>query len=159
LVRHRRSTDQPALSYYEDSFDHTTLRSLLLDPLGKPGDNSVRTRIFDFRTDEAVVEAPTRVRAGTALLFDGVFLLRPELDGCWDLSVFLEVDPAISLARARNRDLSLFGTRDTTELRYRERYLPGQQFYVSSVHPERRADILVDNNDPAAPKLLRIPPA
>ncbi len=158
-VRHRRSTDQPALSYYEDSFDYLTLRSLLLDPLGESGHISVRTKIFDFRADQVVDEAPTQVRFGTALLFDGVFLLRPELEECWDLSVFLQVDPAMSLARALSRDRSLSGTRGTTELRYRERYLPGQELYVSLVHPEQRAEILIDNNNPAAPELLRIPPA
>ncbi|MDH3398430.1 MAG: uridine kinase [Acidimicrobiia bacterium] len=158
-VRHSRSDDHPARSYYEDSFNYRALRRLLLDPLGESGDNSVRTRIFNFRTDEAIDEAPTQVRVGTALLFDGVFLLRPELKDCWDLSVFLEVDPAISLARALNRDLSLFGSRETTEHRYLERYLPGQELYVSLVHPERRAEILIDNNNPAAPRLLRIPPA
>jgi uridine kinase len=92
------------------------------------------------------------------LLFDGVFLLRPELEGCWDLSVFLQVDPATSLERVLKRDLRLFGTRDAIERRYCERYLPGQQLYVSLVHPERLAEILIDNNDPAAPRLLHIPP-
>jgi uridine kinase len=158
-VRHRRFADQPARSYYEDSFDYPALRSLLLDPLGQSGETSVRTRIFDFRTDQAIDEAPTRVRPGTVLLFDGVFLLRPELEDCWDLSVFLQVDPAISLARALNRDLTLFDTTATTERRYRERYLPGQELYVSLAHPERRAEVLIDNNNPDAPRLLRIPPA
>ncbi|MCP3972885.1 MAG: uridine kinase [bacterium] len=158
-VRRRRSNDQPARSYYEDSFDYPALRSLLLDPLGRAGETCVRTRIFDFRTDQAIDEAPTRVRPGTVLLFDGVFLLRPELEECWDLSVFLQVDPTISLARALDRDLALFGTTAITELRYRERYLPGQELYVSLVHPERRADVLIDNNNPAAPRLLRIPSA
>lgn len=47
-VRHRRSAQQPAHSYYEDSFDYQALRSLLLDPLGPDGDHVVRTRVFDF---------------------------------------------------------------------------------------------------------------
>ncbi len=157
-VRHRRSADQPACSYYEDSFDYPALRSLLLDPLGESDQESVRTRIFDFRTDQAIHEAPTRVLPGTVLLFDGVFLLRPELAECWDLSVFLRVDPATSLARALNRDRSHFGTTAATELQYRERYLPGQELYISVVHPERSAEVLIDNNNPATPKLLRIPP-
>lgn len=157
--RHRRSETQPARSYYEDSFDYPALRGLLLDPLGSPGENSVRTRIFDFRNDLTLDEPPTRVRFGTALLFDGVFLLRPELDGCWDLSIFLRVDPAISLDRALDRDRSLFGTADTVERRYRQRYLPGQALYLKLVDPERHAEVLIDNNDPATPRLLRIPQA
>ncbi len=158
-VRHLRSEEQPAHSYYEDSFDYQALRSLLLDPLGPGGDHIVRTRVFDFRTDLPIKEAPTRVQPGTLLLFDGVFLLRPELEGCWDLSVFVQVDPATSLQRASKRDVGLFGTSDATERRYRERYLPGQELYMSLVHPDQRAEVLINNTDPTAPRLLRIPPA
>jgi uridine kinase len=91
------------------------------------------------------------------LLFDGVFLLRRELEGCWDLSVFVQVDPAVSLHRALGRDVALFGTRDETERRYRERYLPGQELYMSLVHPDRTADVIIDNNDLISPELLRVP--
>jgi uridine kinase len=158
-ARHRRAEEQPARSYYEDSFDYPALRRLLLDPLGLPGERSVRTRVFDFRSDHPIDQAPEHVQPGSVLLFDGVFLLRPELDGCWDLSIFLRVDPAISLERALRRDIPLFGTREATEQLYRERYLPGQELYLSLVHPEQRAEVVIDNNDPAAPKLLRIPSA
>ncbi len=158
-LRHRRAEEHPARSYYEDSFDYRALRRLLLDPLGQSGEHVVRTRVFDFRTDQPIGEPPIDVQPGTVLLFDGFFLLRPELDGCWDLSVFLRVDPAISLERAMSRDISLFGTKEATERRYWERYIPGQELYLSSARPELRADVLIDNNSPGAPRLLRIPPA
>jgi uridine kinase len=157
--RHLRSDEQPAQSYYEDSFDYQALRGLLLDPLRPEGNHLVRTRVFDYRIDKPVEESPTRVHPGTVLLFDGVFLLRRELEGCWDLSVFVQVDPAVSLQRASTRDTDLFGTRDAIERRYRERYLPGQELYLSQVHADQRADVLIDNNDPTSPVLLRIPPA
>ncbi len=82
-----------------------------------------------------------------------------ELEGCWDLSVFVQVDPAVSLERASKRDVALFGTRDAAERRYRERYLPGQGLYMSQVFPDQRADVLIDNTDLTSPELLRIPPA
>jgi uridine kinase len=72
---------------------------------------------------------------------------------------FIQVDPAISLQRALKRDVGLFGTSDATERRYRERYLPGQELYLSLVCPDQRAEVLIDNNDPTAPILLRIPTA
>lgn len=156
-ARHLRGEELPARSYYEDSFDYPALRSLLLDPLGPAGNHEVRTRVFNFGMDRPVTEAPIRVRPGTTLLFDGVFLLRPELEGCWDLSVFVEIEPATSLQRAVKRDIALFGTSDATEQRYRQRYLPGQELYLSLVQPHLRADILIDNNDPENPILLRIP--
>ena len=158
-VRHRRAEEQPARGYYEDSFDYPALRRLLLDPLGRSGEHGVRTQVFDFRSDRPIDQEPEPVQPGSVLLFDGVFLLRPELDGCWDLSIFLRVDPAISLERALRRDIPLFGTREATERLYRERYLPGQALYLSLVRPEQRAEVLIDNNNPAAPKFLRIPQA
>jgi uridine kinase len=42
------------------------------------------------------------------LLFDGVFLLRPELNDLWDFRVFVEVDAEEALRRAVVRDEELF---------------------------------------------------
>lgn len=156
-IRHLRSTEQPGLSYYEDSFDYRSLRRLLLDPLGPERDHLVRTRVFDFRTDQPVHESPIPVREGVVLLFDGVFLLRPEMEGCWDLSVFVHVDASTSLRRALSRDGDLFGTSGAIEHRYRHRYLPGQDLYLAQTKADQRADVLIDNSDFTAPRLLRIP--
>jgi uridine kinase len=155
-IRHLCGDDDPARSYYEDSFDYSDLCTFLLEPLGPGGDHIVRTRVFDFRTDTAVYEPPTRVVRGTVLLFDGVFLLRPELEPHWDLSIFLEVGPAVSLQRAMTRDAELFGTAAATKRRYQERYLAGQQLYLSSVLPQQRADVVVDNNNPERPVVQRM---
>lgn len=37
----------------------------------------------------------------------------------------------------------------------RAKYLPGERRYVDEVRPAERADVLVDNTDPAAPVLVR----
>jgi uridine kinase len=158
-IRHRRRDQDLPRSYYEDSFDYSALRGLLLEPLRADGDHVMRTRVLDFRTDAAVDDPPTRVPRGTVLLFDGVFLLRPELDGYWDLSVFVAIDPATSLQRAITRDVALFGTAAAIVERYQKRYLPGQRLYLSTVRPQERADVLIDNNDPAVPIVLRAPSA
>ncbi|MDJ0496369.1 MAG: uridine kinase [Acidimicrobiia bacterium] len=156
-IRHLRRAEDPARSYYEDSFDYGALIAFLLEPLVPKGDHVIRTRVFDFRTDTAVHEPPTRVARGTVLLFDGVFLLTPELERYWGLSVFVEVDPVVSVQRAMSRDKALFGTAEATEKRYHERYLPGQQLYLSAVRPHHRADVVIDNNDPTGPVLERMP--
>jgi uridine kinase len=150
--RYRRGADSPR-GYYEDSFDHAALRRMLLAPLGPGGDRRHRCVVFDFRTD-AFVDDPGRVAAADAvLLFDGVFLLRPELCDAWDLTVFVTVEPDESLYRALERDVELFGSRDEVERRYRTRYLPGQAIYLDEARPLDRADAVVVNDDPAAPQL------
>ena len=52
---------------------------------------------------------------------------RAELQGCWDLKIFVQVGPEESLRRALDRDVELFGSPEEVERRYRTRYLPGQQ--------------------------------
>jgi uridine kinase len=153
-VRHRRAEIDPARSYYEDSFDYEALRDLLLEPLGEPGTHTVRTAIFDFLTDRPVDRPPALVAGAAVLLFDGVFLLRPELAGCWDLTVFLRVEADVALARAVSRDSVRLG--NDVERRYRERYLLGQQLYSSAVRPEAFADIVIDTTDPARPVIVHV---
>ncbi len=88
--RYRRGEDS-AQGYYEDSFDQAALRRELLDPLGPGGTRNYRRVVFDFRLD-APQAAPSAIAPGDAvLIFDGVFLLRPELVESWDITVFVSV--------------------------------------------------------------------
>jgi uridine kinase len=92
---------------------------------------------------------------GATGLAEGIFLLRPELRDLWTLSVYLRVSEEESLRRALERDVGLFGSAEEVERRYRARYLPGQALYRGDADPERRADVLVDNEDVAVPIVLR----
>lgn len=114
-------------SYYHDTFDLAALRTTLDGP------------------------------PGAALLVDGVFLLRPELADAWELSIFLAVDRAVALRRAIARDASRMGGHDNARARYETRYFPGETLYLEAVHPERLADVVVENTDPDRPRLDRRP--
>lgn len=110
---------------YLDSFDHLALRA-------------------------AVIGA-----AGPLVVADGVFLLRPELDDLWDVRVHLAVPPEVTLGRAVVRDAPAMGGAAEVLRRYRGRYLPAQELYRADADPEGRAEVLLDNCDPAAPVVLR----
>jgi uridine kinase len=112
-----------AQGYYEDSFDYAAVRT-------------------------AVLEARDAV-----LLFDGVFLLRPELHDLWDLHIFVSVGFDEVLRRATRRDAALFRSSEEVERRYRARYIPGQQLYLDAERPELAADAVVYNDDPSRPSL------
>jgi uridine kinase len=146
---------QLRLRYYEDAFDYPAVRTSLLEPLGPEGDRCYRTAVFDYRTDSVVDEPVRQAANGAVLLFDGVFLLRPELRGFWDLSIFLDVSPEETLRRALVRDAELFG--DAVRARYRLRYLPAQRHYRAAAEPAERADVVIDNEDPARPRVLKWP--
>jgi len=83
---------------------------------------------------------------------NGVFLLRPELDALWDYRIFVAVDEAVAVRRAMRRDQALFGAAEAVRVRYLQRYMPAQRFYMQAVHPQDRADVSVENNDPTHPR-------
>jgi uridine kinase len=149
-IRYVRGNDSPE-GYFLDSFDYAALRRELLEPMGPKGNREFRTAVFDYRADRAV-ETPLRVAAGDAvLLFDGVFLLRPELDGCWDVAVWVDAPFGVTVERAIARDVRNGGDARATRSKYESRYVPGQRIYMTQCQPKERSDILFDNADLARP--------
>ncbi len=149
-----------AEAFYSRAYDYPALRSLLLEPLGPNGSRRYRTRWYDGWNEEQIDE-PERIAPDDAVLIvDGVFLLRPELDGFWDVRVFVDIDAEQSLERGVDRDLTLEepamrATRREQRLQvYRERYLPAEEAYLNEVDPMALADIVVDNRDLNAPRLI-----
>ena len=86
--RRARRGEYSAEACYHDSFDYDALHRVLLDPLGPSGDRRFQQAVFDYRTDTALSQPVTTAPADAVLLFDGVFLLRPELIDRWDLRIF-----------------------------------------------------------------------
>jgi uridine kinase len=152
--RHLQGRDS-ALGYYEDSFNYRQLARVLLDPLGPGGSRLYRSRVFDYRRDLADAAPLLTAAEDAILLFDGVFLLRPELAALWDLKIFLSVTSEEIIRRARIRDAELFGSADEAEAQYRVRYLPAQVHYSATALPHEAADIVIANDDPQQPVLVR----
>ena len=148
--RYRRG-EYSAEGCYNDSFDFEALHRLLLDPLGPGGDRSIQRAVYEPSTDTPLSLPAIAAPADAVLLFDGVFLLRPEISEEWDLRIFVAAAFDVALARAKTRDVALFGTMAEIERRHRERYRPSQQFYFDTVRPTDRADIIVHNDDPEQP--------
>jgi uridine kinase len=107
--RYRRGEFSPEANH-RDSFDYDTLCRVLLDPLGPDGDRRYQHAVYDFDTDTALSPPVTTAPADAVLLLDGVFLLRPELIGRWDLSIFVSAEFGRILDRARIRDLARLGS-------------------------------------------------
>lgn len=159
-IRYRRGPNSPE-GYFHDSFDYLAVTSCLLFPLGSRGDRRYRTAVFDYRTDQ-VVEAPVLMAPDDAILvFDGIFLQRPELARYWDLSIYIDVAVESALERAENRYIARNGHKDPSDAiqdlreRYMIRYNPAQREYRSSCRPDDVADLLIDNNDLSKPAILR----
>lgn len=150
--RYRQGSDSPQ-GYYEDAFDYPSFQEALLRPLGPTGNGLYRRAVFDVSTDTPLVTPEAYAPLTAVLLVDGVFLLRPELDHLWDYRIFVQVDFEVALQRAVERDQPRFGDAVAVRARYLQRYLPGQHLYFQRDHPQERADVIVINNDPTAPRL------
>ena len=140
--------------YYRDSFDYGSLVTALLDPLGPAGNCRYRTAVFDYRDDKPIRQDVRTADRRAVLIFDGVFLLRPELVGSWDFTVFLKTSFATALERTVSRDASLFSSRSAARRRYEIRYQPGQRLYFAEATPEQSADLVIVNDDLSRPKLV-----
>jgi uridine kinase len=145
-IRYARGASSPE-GYYYDSFDYVALKRLLLAPLGPEGSRAYREAVFDFRTDAPVLVPERHAPPDAVLLFDGVFLFRPELAAYWDVKMFVDVTFEESLARAMQRDQALLGTAKAVQARYHERYVPGQRLYFGLCDPRAQAHIIIDNNN------------
>lgn len=154
--RYRRGRYSAEGCYY-DAHDRATLCRILLDPLGPGGDRRYRHAIFDTDADaDADADTPSFPPPSTApadavLLFDGVFLLRPELIDRWDQRIFVSVPFEQTVARARIRGTVPAATTDATdaaeiERSWRYRYIPAQQLYFAIARPTDHADVVVHND-------------
>ncbi|MEV6302547.1 uridylate kinase [Actinoplanes sp. NPDC051861] len=132
---------------YFDTHDYGALTRVLLDPLGPGGDRRIQHAVYDHAADTVLSPAVTTAPAGAVLLFDGVFLLRPELFDRWDLRVFVSIALEKTVDRAVVRE-----RRADVERRWRERYIPAQRLYLATAHPADHADIVVHNDDPQQPR-------
>ncbi|HEY3887064.1 MAG TPA: hypothetical protein VGL73_00715 [Caulobacteraceae bacterium] len=152
-IRYRRGRSSPE-GFYLDSYDYAALRRCLLDPLGPDGSGAYRTAAFDHLTDSPVGGETHLAAPNAILILDGLFLHRPELRGCWDLSVFLSVPFAVSIPRGAARGPG-FGSPDPAAESNR-RYVDGQRLYLEQAAPHDRADVVIDNTDLAAPKIVKL---
>lgn len=153
-IRYRRGESSPE-GYFYDSFDYKALKTELLQPLSSPDDRHYRTTTFDFRENSETESAINVASIDSILIFEGVFLLRPEIAHYWDLSIFVDADFDVTIERAAQRDQYLFGAADEVRQRYYQKYIPGQKIYLKKCNPKEKADIIVKNNDPEFPELER----
>lgn len=156
-ARGRASPD----GFYLDSHQLDRLREECLDRVLR--DDPFTTEVFDEPSDQPIDGAPVEPTHGGVVVFDGIFLHRPELADVWDLSIWLSGDLRVRRGRVelavsdcpadpilRLIHLTIWWARF-------QRYVDGQRRYVDEAMPHISADIVIDNNDLAAPTILQRP--
>ncbi|KRE56523.1 uridine kinase [Phycicoccus sp. Soil748] len=148
-ARGRRSPE----GFWLDSFDYERLVTECLRPLGPSGTRRYRAAGHDLGTDRLLFDELDSAPAGAAVVVDGLFLHRAELEGAFDLTVFVDVPFEVSAARMAVRD----GSPPDPAHPDLRRYVEAQRTYFAECAPRDRADLVVDNTELDAPYLVQAP--
>lgn len=147
-----------AESYLERSHDLDAARSFILEPF-RHGRGTYRVAAFDEPSDGRIEVEEHHVEPRSVLIFDGLFLHRPELTTYWDLSVLLvggdRAQSAAAAGLARHR---VAGPEALLHLAWwaalAHRYLDGWRLYVDRHRPESAATFVIDNGDFGKPRII-----
>jgi uridine kinase len=152
-VRYRLGKNSPK-GFFLDSFNYDSVKKDLLAPF-RSGALTVQTVRFDSKTDREVANMHRSSPEEALLVFDGIFLHRPELDGFWERSIFLDVPFPITFGRLARRD----GMNPDPAATENRRYVDGENIYLRTCQPRTQATYLIDNSEFDAPKLMNYAPS
>ncbi len=141
--------------YYRNAFDLPRVRTLLLDPAAPTGDGRVALCSVDPLTQVDHAALTTQIPSDGVLIVDGVFACRPELDDAWDLRVWVDIEPELSVRRGTDRDAQREGGRAQAAALHRDRYLASELLYLEEVDPLALVEVVIDNTDFDHPSLVR----
>ena len=82
------------------------------------------------------------IPAGSIVIVEGVFLLRSELEGAFDVTVYIDVSNEERLERVLKRD-GYIGDSEAILKKYNERYFPAEDHYFEECSPKEKADIII----------------
>lgn len=145
-LRYAQGRDS-AKGRYEDAYDYSVFRRVLIEPFGMNGSTGFVTAAWDEDRDRQIEPKWLSGPVDAMLLVDGSYLLRPELRGLWNASIWLEADAAVREQRIRARDGIEPGSPRA------ERYAGAQKLYEKT-KPREAATVLVDNTDPDSPRRI-----
>ncbi|PKQ18942.1 MAG: uridine kinase [Actinobacteria bacterium HGW-Actinobacteria-8] len=137
--------------YWAGAFDYAHLINDLLGPLGPRGNLNFRTKSHDLKEDVPIEGGWLDASPDAILLVDGVLLQRRELIGSLEMAIYVDVPFEEAYKRLAVREDFPTDPEAPSNLRYTET----QRHYLRTCGPVERADIVVDNTDPAAPSIVR----
>ncbi|MEV7397855.1 hypothetical protein [Aeromicrobium sp. NPDC092404] len=124
---HQRSTDW-------DGVDRARLRSEVLEPFRRG--ERVRFRPYDWHL--GALGSITELPDVEVLVVDAIGILHPDLDGCFDLAVWVDVDLATAGTRGRRRDQVAGHDHDAL---WTDVWLPNDRDFAARFDPVGRADL------------------
>jgi uridine kinase len=141
-LRYAKGRDS-AEGFYEDSYDYSAFRRVLLGPFRMAGSTGFSTEFFDLNRDVLFESRWQTGPADAILIIDGLFLLRPELAGVWNFAIWLDAPDEVRRERMIERD----GSHPESDSALGQRYLGAQELYQREAKPRAAASAIIDNSD------------
>ncbi|MGE0868625.1 MAG: uridine kinase [Kofleriaceae bacterium] len=143
-----READQYHDSYYDLARCDACLGAFV------EGAACVSIPIYDNVAERVTGDHALDLAGATVAVIEGVFPLRmPRVTG--SVVIYLQVSEDEARRRIVARDLAKGRSADEITRRIDRRYFPSQRRYHRELHPEDRADIVIDNEVPTRPRVLR----
>lgn len=103
--------------------------------------SSIEIELYDKENDRYITQKFS-IQPGTAVITEGVFLQRKELQGMFDYMIYLDIPEKIRMKRVLKRDTYIGSAKEITA-KYENRYFPAEHYYVETYHPEKTADLII----------------
>jgi uridine kinase len=132
--------------YLETGFDFAAFERMVMAPAAGAGRLSLS---LDDPDEQAMLGQDG------ILVVDGCFLAKPALRPAWDYMIWLDVSFETMVERAAGRDVAWVGDTAKVRLRYETFWRETHSLY-ESLGPRESANAIVDNEDAARPRLLRL---
>lgn len=140
---------------YDYTFNFDTFINNVLKPLQPSGSWEYRTKVFDHATDSELLSPIKKATEDAIIIVDGVFLYKQDLVNYWDLKILLDTGDETVIERGARRDAERLGSYEVARQKYIDRYIASQTIYYNEESPEKRADIIIDNNVVGSPFITK----
>lgn len=145
--------DRPEVDVYYDAYYDLALAERCLRAF-LAGEPHVTIPRYDLLREQLDGMQQLAFADAAIVIVEGVFPLRiPAVQA--GVHVFLDASPTEARQRIIARDMQKRRTREETERRIERRYFPAQQRYHAAFAPRERADVIIDNEQPAAPRATK----
>jgi uridine kinase len=145
-----------AEQHYKRTINFQKMVDEFLIPLtSKP--EEIKLDLVEFGSGR-VINKIVNLNYPLVVIVESIYLLKKSLIEYFDFKVFLDIsiETSLSRAKARKRDLELYGDELGVEQKYSKKNFPGYQLYQQLDNPKQSADLVIDANNWAELRLETI---
>ncbi len=127
--------------YYKLQWRYDYLIEKVVKPIKAGGAYCGEIELYDKENDTYFKEN-LNVPSGTAVIVEGVFLQRSELENIFDFVIYIDISEDVRLERVLKRD-GYIGDEQQIRDKYNNRYFPAERKYFAECKPCEKADIVI----------------